>query len=116
MEPELLYTEKKEIVQELSGELNLPTVYFYNSQTAGFLNDILLFSMIDESYIAKDMDCTGENVQKIFENRDVSKGIIIFINDGQDNDEIIDIVEESMNFTNCEHLQRLWCSNVYYIY
>ena len=116
LEPELLYTDHKEIVQELSGELNLPTIYIYDTNTAGFLNDILLFSMIDESYIAKDIDCTEKDIQDILQSKDIANGIIVFISDGQNNDTIIDTIKRAINFTNCEHLQRLWCSNVYYIH
>lgn len=116
MEPELLYSDKREIVQELSGELNLPTIYLYNSQSGGFLNDILLFAILDESYIAKDIDCTVDNIQKIIENKDISKGIVIFINGEQDNDNIIDTVKKSLNFANSEHLKRLISCDAYYIY
>ncbi len=116
MEPELLYAEKKQIVEKLSTELNLPTIYIYKSETSGFLNDILLFSKIDESYIAKDMDCTEENIQNILEGKDVSNGIIVFINDGQDNDSIIETIKNALGYNNCDDITRLWLSTVYYIY
>ncbi len=116
LEPELLYRDNKELVQELEGKLNLPTIYLYNSQSAGFLNDILLFSIIDESYIAKDIECTEENIREIVKDKDITKGIILFINDGQKNETLIETVKESLDFTNCEHLQRLFNCNVYYIY
>lgn len=116
MEPELLYSDRKEIVQKLSGELNLPSIYLYNSQNGGFLSDILLFSIIDESYIAKDINYTDYNIQKILENKDISKGILIFINEQQDNNTIIDKVKKNLNFTNYEHLQRLTSCDAYYIH
>ena len=116
MEPELLYSDRKEIVQKLSGELNLPSIYLYNSQNGGFLSDILLFSIIDESYIAKNINYTDYNIQKILENKDISKGILIFINEQQDNNTIIDKVKKNLNFTNYEHLQRLTSCDAYYIH
>lgn len=76
----------------------------------------MLFSIIDESYIAKDIECTEENIQNILDNKDISEGIIVFINDGQDNDKMIDTIKNAMDFKNSEYLQRLWCSNVYYVY
>lgn len=115
LEPELLYNDRKEIVQELSEELNLPSIYLYNSQNGGFLGDILIFSKINESYIAKDIEYTEENIQKILENKDISKGILIFINEEQ-SDESIDKIRKIINFTNCEHLQRLTSCDVYYIH
>ncbi len=116
LEPELLYKDNKELVQELEGELNLPTIYLYNSQNGGFLNDILLFSKIDESYIAKDMECTEENIQGIVKDKDITKGIILFINDEQDKETLTETVKEALDFTNYEHLQRLFNCDVYYIY
>ena len=116
MEPELLYSDRKEIVQELSGDLNLPTIYLYDSQKGGFLDDILIFTKIDESYVAKDIDYTKENMQKILENKDVSKGIIIFINEGQESDKIVEQVSQFFGFKNSEHLKRLSSCEVYYIH
>ena len=100
----------------MSGELNLPTIYVYSSQTLGFLNDILLFSKIDESYIAKDLDCTEENIQEIFEDKDISKGIIVIISDNLDKNGIIETIKDAENFSTFEEVQRLWCSNVYYVH
>ena len=116
LQPELWYKDKKEFVEEISEELNLPTIYVYSSQTLGFLNDILLFSKIDESYIAKDLDCTEENIQEIFENKDISKGIIIIISDNLDKNGIIETIKDAENFSTFEEVERLWCSNVYYVH
>ena len=115
MEPELLYTEKMDIVQELEEEYNLPTIYFYDTSVGGFINDLLLFSKIDESYIAKNIDYTEENILEILENKDISNGIIIFISDGQNEDEIIQIIIETLNFEESIHLEKLNNCSVYYI-
>ena len=114
MEPELLYSDRKDTMQKLTGELNLPAIYLYNSQNGGFLNDILVFSSINESYIAKDIEV--EDVQKIFKDRDTSKGIIVFINEEKEDNETIDKTKKILNFANCEHLQRLTSCDAYYIY
>ena len=116
LQPELWYKDKKEFVEKMSEELNLPTIYVYSSQTLGFLNDILLFSKIDESYIAKDLDCTEENIQEIFEDKDISKGIIVVISDNLDKNNIIETIKDAENFSTFEEVQRLWCSNVYYVH
>lgn len=115
IEPEVLYSNKKEIVQVLENELNLPTIYFFNSNNNRFLDDILLFSKLDESYIAKDIEVTKENINKILKEKNISDGIIIFINEGQDNENVINIVKEATNLENCKHLERLNACDVYYI-
>lgn len=115
LKPELLYQDKKEIVQELSGELNLPTVYLFNSKNGGFLDDILLFSKINESYIAKDIEYTKNNLQEIVENKDISHGMIIFINEKEKNNDIAEVAKKDLDFQNCNHLKTLNGCDVYYL-
>lgn len=116
IEPETLYSDKKEIVSKLGNELNVPTIFFFNSSNNRFLDDILLFSIVNESYIAKDMDVNESNIKNIFENKDTSKGIVIFINAGQDNDDILEKVKNSLEFNNVDYLKRLNACDVYYCY
>lgn len=115
IEPEVAYLDKKEIVSKLENELNVPTLYIFNSGHNRFLDDILLFSILEESYIAKDIDCTEENIQEILNNRDVSKGIVVFINEGQNNDEKLEIILNATNLENCTYLKRLNACDVYYL-
>lgn len=114
-EPEVMYSDKKEIVQKIENELNVPTIFVFNSQNNRFLDDILLFSKISESYIAKDLECTEENIKKILEGKDISNGIVLFINEGQDNDKIIESVKNATGVGDCIYEKRLNASDVYYI-
>lgn len=115
IEPEVAFSDKKEIVQKLGNELNVPTIYFFNSNCNRFLDDILLFATVDESYVAKDMEYTVENINQILDGKDTSKGIVIFINEGQENDDILAALKESTNLTNSEYLKRLNACDVYYL-
>ena len=115
IEPEVAFSDKKEIVQKLGNELNVPTIYFFNSSNNRFLDDILLFATVDESYVAKDMEYTVENINQILDGKDISKGFVIFINEGQENDDILEVVKEATNLTNCEYLKRLNACDVYYL-
>lgn len=115
IEPEVSFSDKKEIVQKLGNELNVPTIYFFNSSNNRFLDDILLFATVDESYVAKDMEYTVENINQILDGKDISKGFVIFINEGQENDDILKVVKEATNLTNCEYLKRLNACDVYYL-
>lgn len=115
IEPEVLFSDKKEIVNKLSNELNIPTLYVFNSNHNRFLDDILLMSVIDESYVAKNLECTESNLQNIFEGKDLSKGIIVFINGGQEHDEKLQAIKQSLAFTKHEHLKRLNACDVYYV-
>ncbi len=114
-EPELLYTNRKQIVQKLQSELNLPTIYFMDTEKSRFLDDILLFTLIDESYVAKNIDYTKQNIQDIVNKKDISKGVIIFINDVQNADKIIPIIKDALGLKNINFLQQLTSCDIYYI-
>lgn len=115
IEPEVAFSDKKEIVQKLGNELNVPTIYFFNSSHNRFLDDILLFATVDESYVAKDMEYTIENMNQILEGKDTSKGFVIFINEGQENDDILTVLKETSGLENSEYLKRLNACDVYYL-
>lgn len=115
IEPEVVFSDKKEIVEQFGNELNVPTIYFFNSGHNRFLDDILLFATVDESYVAKDMEYTVDNVEKILNGKDTSKGLVIFINEGQENDYILEVVKQATNLTSCEYLKRLNACDVYYL-
>lgn len=114
IEPEVMFSDKKAIVQKLSSEWNVPTIYFFCSENNRFLDDIYLFSLVDESYIAKDMEYNNENMQKLLEGKDISNGIIVFINGGQQNDDILSILTEATSIESCTWVKRLNACDVYY--
>lgn len=115
IEPEVLYSNKREIVEVLKNDLNVPTIYLFNSNNNRFLDDILLFANIDESYIAKDIQCNEENIREILKDKDISRGIVIFINEGQENEELIDVITKSVNCYEVRYLQNLNACDIYYI-
>lgn len=116
IEPESMYSNRKEIVKSLGNELNLPTIFLFNSNHNRFLDDILLFATVDESYIAKDLDCTSDNIRSILDKKDISNGIIVFINAGQNNDEELEVIKNTMNFKTWEWIKRLNACDVYYLH
>lgn len=114
-EPEEMFSDKKEIVQKLSGELNVPTLYMFNSSNNRFLDDIYLFSIIDESYIAKDMECNEKNVKEVMSGKDTSKGIVVFINGGQENDDLLEVIKKALKLETTTYLKRLNACDVYLV-
>ena len=115
IEPEVMFSDKKEIVECLSKELNLPTLYVFYSENNRFLDDIFLFAKLDNSYIAKDLEYTEETINQIFEGKDISKGIIIFINKDDGNEKVLEPLCNTLNFKNVKFLKRMNACNVYYI-
>ena len=117
LEPELLYSDRKDFVQEISGELkNVPTIYLFDSSQNRLFDDILVFSMVDNSYIAKDIEYTEENIKKLFAYKDVSNGVIILLDQGDKTDGIINTVKNALNLEDSRYLQRLTSCDVYYVY
>lgn len=114
-EPQVEFSDKREIVQSLEGDLNLPTVYVFNSSHNRFLDDILLFSKLDESYVAKDVEMNVGNYKEILEGKDTSEGIIVFINYGYHNDDVIETFKQATGLENSKWLKRLNACDVYYI-
>ena len=115
IEPEVMFSDKKEIVECLSKELNLPTLFVFYSENNRFLDDIFLFAKLDNSYIAKDLEYTEETINQIFEGKDISKGIIIFINKDDGNEKVLEPLCNTLNFKNVKFLKRMNACNVYYI-
>ena len=116
IEPETMYSNKEDIMEKVNKELqNVPALYLLNSNNNRFLDDILLFANIKESYIAKDIEYTEENIKDILKNKDISSGVLIFINDWQDNKKILDIIQKTTNLYDKIYLKRLNMCDVYYI-
>lgn len=118
--PQELFPERADIVEKLSGEYNLPAVYFLNSDSNRFLDDILLFALLDESYVAEDVitynDAVDEaTVAKIFEGKDTSEGVIIFINEWQWPPAILDTVMHTLGLSSWVRLAELNAGAVYYV-
>ena len=115
MEPEEEFLDKRDIVEEVQNELNVPTIYIFNSNENRFLDDILLFSKLDNSYIAKDVECTDENINKILNGKDLSNGILVFINGGQNNDEMMEKIKNATGLNEWKWIKGLNACNIYLV-
>lgn len=115
LEPQVLYSDKEAIVQRIEENSQLPAVYFFNSDQNRFLDDIMLFAELEESYIAKDNEVSVENYNRITEGKDFSEGSFVFINYGQNNDDILNAFKESAGLQNAEWIYRLNACDVYYV-
>ena len=115
LEPETLYSNKRNITKIIKDNSNLPAIYVFDSSHNRFLDDILLFTYINESYIAKDIECSEEKIKEITLGKNTSDGILIFINDGQNNDDILNVVKNALSLDNVKYLDRLDSCDVYLV-
>ena len=114
-----LYLGHKEIVQKVEEKYSkLPTIYLFNTNQNRFLDDIYLFTKIEESYILDIEKANKENINKILENKSLDNGILLWVNEGFEKDSYIEIIKNNniKNFENCEHLKRMNACDIYYIY
>ena len=115
IEPEVMFSDKAEIAEKLSNELNFPTLYAFYSENNRFLDDILLFAKLDNSYIAKDLEYSSENINQIFEGKDLQRGIIVFINKDEGNEKVLEPLCNTLNLKNVRFLKRMNACNIYYV-
>lgn len=114
-EPQVTYSDKREIVRQVQNELNVPTVFWFNSSDNRFLDDILLFSLLDESYVAKDAKLDPATIQGILEGKDLSRGILVFINGGQENDTVLNAIIDATELETFRHVKRMNACDIYYL-
>lgn len=115
LKPELWYNDKKDIVNKLSKEYNLPTIYLFKTGKGKFLDDILLFSKIDESYISKNTDYTEEAIKEIIKGKDIQNGMIIFINEKEKTKEILQIIKNVTDFEETIFLEKINSCDIYLV-
>lgn len=112
-----LYLERREIVQQVEEKYSeLPTIYLFNSNQNRFLDDIYMFTKIQESYILKVENANIEEIDKILIGKDISKGIVLWVNEGFEKEEYLDMIKNTTNLKKCEHISRMNACDIYYIY
>ena len=120
VQPDTMYTERAEVVEWIQKHENVPALYL--TQGKGdwvFLNDILLFRELDESYIVKDLQGREEEkqaqIQKILQRKNLSNGLIVVVNDDYDETQMIKMIENATGLQDVEHVARVVTSDVFYI-
>ena len=98
--------DKKEIVQKLENELNVPTIFMFESNHNRFLDDIYLFTLSPKSVIIKYEDLTEENLEKIIGNE---KNFFLICNEGVEKEKFKNL------YTKLEYLQKLNAAEMYKI-
>ena len=120
IEPDVVYRERSGIMDKIAKLHDVPALYVFKTGNDWvFLNDILLFRQIDKSYIAKDLEGNEEQmdqqIQAILKDIDLSDGLLVFINDEQDNIKVMKAVEHATGLDDAEHLDRVVTSDAYYL-
>lgn len=86
---------------------DVPALYVFNENNNRFLDDIYLFTKIDNSYIMRLKNANEENIKKVFDGKDIENGILLICNEGYNREAIIKEVKESLGLKNEELIQNL---------
>lgn len=114
IEPDVTYPERAELVEKAKELHDVPVLYIFRTgDDWGFLNDILLFREFDESYLAKDNGV--ERVTEVLREKNLDKGLVVFINDGQDNAKILEAVKAQTGLNEVVWSRRIVMSDMYYL-
>lgn len=94
---------------------DVPALYVFNENNNRFLDDIYLFTKIDNSYIMRLKNANEENIKKVFDGKDIKNGILLICNEGYDREAIIKEVKESLGLKNEELIQNLNAGVILYL-
>lgn len=115
LEPELFYQDKKDILQKVEEAHDVPGIYFTEANDNRFLNNIILFTKLDETYISRDKQSTKETWQEILKEKDISNGMFLIISEETNKDEIIEKIKEATELKDVQFIKGLYECEVYYI-
>ncbi len=117
IEPDVEYSRFAEVVAEVEAKPDTPALYLFNSGNNRFLDDILLFTKIKESYVMQDQAYTEENFKKILAGKDLSEGLFVFANYGygSENELYLEPLQKATGLDERTYVFRLNSGALYYL-
>lgn len=111
-----LYPDLKEIVSQTEETHDIPTLFIFNKDMNRFMDDIYLFSLIDESYVMDSKLINTDSFKNILENKNLQNGLRVFINEGNENDECIEMLLDVTGLEKCDYVKRMNACDIYYLH
>ncbi len=116
LEPDVEYSQWATATEFVEEHKDVPLLYIYDMGNNRFLDDILLFTIADWSYIMSEQDYTAEDFESVLETRDLSKGLVIIANYGYGNQKYLDTVKKVTGLTEQDYIFRLNAADLYYLH
>lgn len=116
LEPDVEYSEWSTATDFVQEHHEAPLLYIYNVENNRFLDDILLFTMVDWSYIMSEQEYTAEEFAQVLETRDLSDGLIVIANYGYGNQAYLDTLKKVTGLTEQEYIFQLNAADLYYLH
>lgn len=115
MHLDFTYTKMNHLADRIEEKHDIPALYIFNENNIRFLDDIYIFTKLDESYIMKYSETTIKNIKDVLKNKDTSNGLIVVTNEGVDVDKIIKEIADAYNYKTVENMQNLNAGMVKYL-
>lgn len=115
IEPGTEYSKWETATSFVEEHKEAPLLYIYDMGNNRFLDDILLFTIADWSYIMSEQEYTAQDFEAVLETRDLSDGLVVIANYGYDNQEYLDTLKEVTGLDNQEYIFRLNAADLYYL-
>lgn len=115
MRIELLYRDKEALMSELEENAEVPALYMITTENNRFLDNILPFATLNESYLALDVEPKKEVVEEIMRGKDLSRGLYLFVSDKMDTEEVLRAVMEATGFMEVRWVRGVNTCEIYYL-
>ena len=116
MRIELLYRDRQAVMSETAAHPQAPILYFISSKNNRFLDNILPFTIAEQSYLALDFDYTNQaGIRKILQNQDLTHGLFVWVSDQQDHPETLAAVQLATGLDQVQFVQIINTCTVYYL-
>lgn len=110
------YTRMNHLAEKMEEKAQIPALYIFNDSNIRFLDDITIFTKLEESYIMKYSQTNLENIQNVLQEKDTSQGLILVYNGGVKAEDIIKQMKEAYHYKTEEDIQKLNDGMVKYLH
>ena len=108
--------QSNHLADKMEEKSSIPTLYILNENNIRFLDDIYIFTKLEESYIMKYSQASIENIQEALKDKDTSNGIIFVYNRDVKPEKILEEVKQTYHYQTEEDIQNLNSGKVKYLY
>ena len=115
IEPDIGYGDWKVATEFVEEHKEVPLLYIYDIDNNRFLDDILLFTEADWSYIMERSEYTVKDFAEVLENRDLSEGLMVIANYSYGNQVYLDMLKQATGLEEQVYIFRLNAADLYYL-
>ncbi len=115
IEPNVEYSGFTKLTDFVEKHSDTPALFLYNPSNERFLDDLPVFTEISESYVMHHQEYTPSNFREVLAGKDLSRGLIVFANYGDVNEQYLKVLREAIGLANQEYIMRTNSADVYYL-